>query len=593
MADHRFQINLRGVIDLLSNHLYSGPQVYIRELLQNSVDAITARRKVDAVHAGEITLEIAGGTRGTPPTLVVEDNGIGLTEDEVHRFLATIGESSKRDDLGQKRADFIGQFGIGLLSCFVVSDEIVLITKSAAGGKPVEWRGRADGTYSVKTIDSDMAPGTRVYLRSKKGMEDWFELDRVRELATHFGGLLPHPIKVAGAAINGAPPPWRAASPDRDAVLEYGRALFGADFFDWIPLRSSIGDVDGVAYVLPYTASLATKNTHRVYLKNMLLSESGEHVLPSWAFFVKAVVNANDLRPTASRESFYEDESLEGTREALGACLREYLVKLAATDKRRLMRLIELHYLPIKALAVEDDDFFRLFIDHLPFETTAGRVTLKEHVKQHGGIRYVRTVDQFRQIARVASAQGMGVVNGGYVYDAELLEKYGELHRKTPVDAVDPAELAQEFEEVSLDDREKVHAFLKTADEALKPFRCRAEVRRFKPAELPALYSSSHDEDYHRSIETSKESADEHWAGILGSLQGGRERAPGAELCFNFDNTLVRKLAGLEDRRLVKQAVQMLYVQALLLGHHPLKQKEMQLLNDGLTGLIERAVGGE
>src|SRR5262249_10156883 len=110
-VDHKFQINLRGLIDLLSNHLYSGPEVFVRELLQNGVDAIRARMQQEPAHRGEIAIEVHA-RRGKPPTLAFSDNGTGLTEDEVHRFLATIGESSKRADLWDRPIDFIGQFGI-------------------------------------------------------------------------------------------------------------------------------------------------------------------------------------------------------------------------------------------------------------------------------------------------------------------------------------------------------------------------------------------------------------------------------------------------------------------------------------------------
>ncbi len=148
---HRFQINLRGIIDLLSNHLYSRPEIFIRELLQNAVDAITARQQREPNHSGEITLAVTS-PRGKPPTLEVTDNGIGLTEDEIHRFLATIGETSKRDAEGRRTGDFLGQFGIGLLSCFVVSNEIVVVTRSVRDNSPaVEWRGQADGTYAVRS----------------------------------------------------------------------------------------------------------------------------------------------------------------------------------------------------------------------------------------------------------------------------------------------------------------------------------------------------------------------------------------------------------------------------------------------------------
>ncbi|MCE9529097.1 MAG: ATP-binding protein, partial [Planctomycetales bacterium] len=167
-TEHKFQVNLRGVIDLLSDHLYSGPQVYLRELLQNGVDAIVARRKLEPEHVGSVLLEVMPAGKNNPPTLMVQDDGIGLTEAEVHEFLATIGQSSKREALN--RDDFIGQFGIGLLSGFVVSEEIVVVTRSAKPGSPtVEWRGRSDGTYRIRTIAVDSAPGTQVYLRAKEG----------------------------------------------------------------------------------------------------------------------------------------------------------------------------------------------------------------------------------------------------------------------------------------------------------------------------------------------------------------------------------------------------------------------------------------
>src|SRR5437764_8784472 len=117
MSEHKFQINLRGIIDLLSNHLYSSPDVFVRELLQNAVDAIRARTVLQPDHTGEIHLEVVAGRGGRPATLIVTDNGIGLTEAEVHQFLATIGESSKTAQWWDRPGDFLGQFGIGILSC--------------------------------------------------------------------------------------------------------------------------------------------------------------------------------------------------------------------------------------------------------------------------------------------------------------------------------------------------------------------------------------------------------------------------------------------------------------------------------------------
>jgi molecular chaperone HtpG len=600
--DYKFQINLRGIIDLLSNHLYSGPEVFLRELLQNGVDAIRARQASEPDHRGEITLEVVAPRNNKPATLVFGDNGIGLTEEEIHRFLATIGQSSKGAEFWERPGDFLGQFGIGLLSCFVVSDEIVVITRSARGNSPaMEWRGRPDGTYSAKVLGYDMAPGTQVYLSCKAGCEEHFAPDAVERRAVRYGGLLPYAIRMnAGKGtrrINAERPPWRErhGSPEeqRQALLDYGRRTFDTDFFDAIPLRSGVGEVDGVAFVLPYSPSLATRRTHRVYLKHMLLSESAENLVPEWAFFVKCVVNANDLRPTASRESFYEDEKLEATRAALGRCLKDYLANLAKRDRKHLQRFIALHALSIRALAVRDDEFYRLFIDWLPFETSLGEMTLAEFRKKSDVLRYVPSVDQFRQIARVAASQSLGVVNGGYVHDAELLAKYGEVFPEQPVEVVDPASLTERFDELTLEEREEMFRLVKAADLVLQPFKCSAEVRKFRPAELPALYSTNSDAGFLRSVEQSKEVADALWSSVLGNLTGGREREVYAQLCFNYNNPLVRRLAALTNRALLQRSVQMLYVQALLLGHHPLNAREMALLNDGLLGLIEWGVQAE
>jgi molecular chaperone HtpG len=601
-VDYKFQINLRGIIELLSNHLYSGPEVYLRELLQNGVDAIRARLTSEPDHQGEITLEVLGKRGGKPPTLVFTDNGIGLTEEEIHRFLATIGQSSKNAEFWDHPSDFIGQFGIGLLSCFVVSDEIVVITRSARGDAPtIEWRGKPDGTYSVKVLDRDLTPGTQIYLTCKKGCEECFDPDRVAEQAAHYGSLLPYPIRLISGkgtwVINADGPPWRQRFTNtekrRAALLEYGHKTFDMDFFDAIPLRSAVGEVEGVAFVLPFSPSLATKRTHRVYLKHMLLSENAEDLVPDWAFFVKCVVNANDLRPTASRESFYEDDKLAATREALGQCLRDYLLDLAKNQPERLQNFIALHDLSIKALAVRDDEFYRLFIHWLPFETTLGDMTLAEYRRRSVVLRYVTQLDQFRQIARVAAAQDLCILNGAYTYNTELLEKFGDVFPDEQVEQVDPSSLMQSFEDLTLDEREQMFHLIKAADLVLQPFKCAAEIKKFLPKELPALYSTNADASFLRSVEQSREITDALWSSVLDNLTAKHATEVYAQLCFNYNNSLIRKMALLRNRTLLQRSIQMLYVQALLLGHHPLNAKEMALLNEGLLGLIEWGVNAQ
>ena len=597
--DHKFQIDLRGIIDLLSHHLYSGPEVFVRELLQNATDAIRARQLVEPKHLGDVTLEVHS-PKGKPPSVVVRENGIGLTSEEVHKFLATIGLSSKRAAEGEPPVDFIGQFGIGILSCFVVSDSITVYSKSATKpGQAVEWKAKPDGTYTLRELDRDLPPGTEVWLTAKEGCEEHFTAERVTELAKNYGGLLPFPVRVIVGKVetvvneNGAP--WRRKYKSEAArtrsLLAFGRETFGTDFLDAIPLKCKAGAVEGVAFVLPYTATLTGKRAHRVYLKNMLLAESVDNLLPDWAFFVKAVVNANQLRPTAARESFYEDSALADAREELGECLREYLAQLAVDNPGKLDRLLSLHALAIKGLAAEDDEFFKLVIDWLPFETSQGTMPFSEYRKVADPLQYAPTVDQFRQVSRVAQAQGRVIVNAGYTYDGELMERAGEL-LDISVERVDPTELAQTFDDLTLDEQELCGPFLIAAESVLKDFRCEPELKRYAPPELPALYTTTGEGRFFRSLEQSKEVANPLWGGVLDSLgKSGARVAALSNICFNYDNPLVRRLTTVKDRAVLHRSIQMMYLQSLLLGHHPLSSKEMILLNEGLLALIEWGIG--
>ncbi|MBX7220455.1 MAG: HSP90 family protein [Blastocatellia bacterium] len=598
--DYKFQVNLQGIIDLLSNHLYSGPQVYVRELLQNGVDAIRARLEPEPKLAGAIHLSLTTAEETGAPVLVFEDNGIGLTEAEIHQFLATIGQTSKRDELNRQRSEFIGQFGIGLLSCFLVSDEIVVHTRSAkaADSPTMEWQGRPDGTYSVRQSEEVLPPGTRVRLVCKPGFETYFKPAKIRELVNFFGGLLPYPIFLSQGTkrvqLNPGGAPWTHTyfndAERREAYLAYGKENFEIDFFDCFELKSEVGKVEGIAFVLPFSPSPSQRGAHRVYLKHMLLSETVDNLLPDWAFFVKCVVNANELRPTASRESFYEDETLELTREALGQTLRGYLVKMARENPKRLQKFIQLHHLSIKALAVYDDEFYRLVIDWLPFETSLGEMTFGDYRQRNAVIRYTPNIDQFRQIAQVAAAQSLCVINAAYTYNMQLLERYAEVFGDKPVGMIDTEMLVQSFAELTIDQQEQADGFRTFAEEVLGPFHCGVEIKIFQPAELPTLFSTDQDYGFQRSVSTAKDVADAVWGAVLDDLTSDTEDAFNAQLCFNYGNTLVRKICTIEDRTVLKLAIQMLYVQALLLGHHPLSSREMTLLNSGLLNLIEIGV---
>jgi molecular chaperone HtpG len=591
---HTFQVDLRGLVDLLSHHLYSSPKVYLRELLQNAVDAITARRAEEPDAPARVRLFAADGG------LRVEDSGVGLTEADVHSLLATIGRSSKRaEGLQEVRSDFLGQFGIGLLACFVVAERIRVVSRSARtpDAPPVEWTARDDGSYTVRTLPHEQRrePGTTVHMVARAGAAEWLAEPRVLALARDFGSLLPYDVRVGDEAVTDLPAPWDRAYPSpanrRVALARHCHELFGFTPLDAIELDVPLAGIRGVAYVLPSAVSPAQRGgRHRVHLKGMLLTERGEQLLPDWAFFVRCVLDTDSLRPTASRESLYEDETLAAVREALGGRIRSWLTGLAAGDPERLAAFLAVHHLGVKSLARHDQEMLRTMLPWLPFETTDGRLSLEEFAQRHPVVHFTRTVEEYRQVAPIASAQGVGVVNGGYTYDSELVEALPSVRPGTVVAELDADTVTAHLDGVDPADELALAGFLAAARAKLHPLGCDVVLRAFHPLSVPALHLDDRAARHEQARAQAEEQADDLWAGILGSLRGS---APRARLVLNHLNPLIRRIGSLHDPELIGTATESLYGQALLMAQRPLRPADSALLNRAFIGLLEWATHGE
>ncbi|MFJ6570862.1 HSP90 family protein [Streptomyces sp. NPDC091292] len=588
-SPHAFQVDLRGLVDLLSHHLYSSPKVYLRELLQNAVDAITARRAEQPDAPARVRLYAEDGA------LRVEDSGVGLTESDVHSLLATIGRSSKRaGGLEAARSDFLGQFGIGLLACFVVAERIRVVSRSARtpDAVPVEWTATDDGSYTVRTLpDAARAePGTTVYLQARAGADEWLTEERVLSLARDFGTLLPYDVRVGDTAVTELPAPWDRPYPSpaarRVALARHCHDLFGFTPLDSIALDVPVAGVRGVAYVLPQAVSPAQRARHRVHLKGMLLTERAEQVLPDWAFFVRCVLDTDSLRPTASREALYEDETLAAVREALGERIRGWLTGLAAGDPERLGAFLSVHHLGVKSLARHDKDMLRTMLPWLPFETTDGRLSLEEFALRHPVVHFTRSVEEYRQVAPIASAQGIGVVNGGYTYDTELVEALPSVRPATVVAELDADTVTAHLDTVEPGEELALAGFLAAARATLDPLGCDVALRAFHPLSVPALHLDDRAARHEQARAEAEEGADDLWAGILGSLRGS---TPRARLVLNHLNPLIRRISSLGDPELIGTAVESLYGQAMLMAQRPLRPADSALLNRAFIGLLEWA----
>lgn len=588
---YRFQVNLGGMIEILSDHLYSSPNVYIRELLQNGVDAIAARRKKEPDGwEAKLTLEVVEGKK-----LEFTDNGQGLTQEEIHRFLAIIGESSKRDlATGRIEEDYIGRFGIGLLSCFMVSEEICMVTRSMEKkeDKILCWTGHPDGTYEVEEVRSegryaDMEIGTKVILRAKKGMEEYFAHDRIEYLIKYYGMLLPVPVELQKEQINPVYLPWEGRETNSREIMLFGNMMFGEQFFDYRLLHDVNGEVIGVAYITPYTmVANAQSNQHRIYLKHMLLTQNGMDLLPKWAGFVRCILNVKDLRPTASREGFYVDALLVETQKAIEQDLLEFIEELATRDVYKFQQFLSIHQVSLREAALVSDHVFEELIQYIEFETTRGILNGKELSLLQEPFVYAPTKTRYKQLSQLFFAKNQLLIDVSIIYSRQLLQRLGEMLH-IPVEPVGEWNVEELMQDLDVNDQDDVIEFETIANGILAEYDCEVVVRSFAPGNQPTFYMINETTYIRREIEESKEAGDDLFAGMLCTFKEELKQERGARLYFNFRNPIVRKLLQIQEKDMLKVMIKILYVQALQVGGFALRNNELGILNQNIMTLMD------
>jgi molecular chaperone HtpG len=342
--------------------------------------------------------------------------------------------------------------------------------------------------------------------------------------------------------------------------------------------------------VVPYAINPLERPTNRVYLQRMLLSEHVDKLVPDWAYFVRCVVDTSGLRPVASREGLVDDDALAAARTGIGRQVRAWLVRLGATDPSRMARFISTHQLGLKALALQDDEMVDVVDRWLAFETNHGRMTAAEFRSRFASMTVVETVDAFRQVAPVAAAQGVALLNGGYTYDTEVLTR---IARTTGTDlrTYEASDLTVSLDGLDPAQERAASRALVVVREALESAGCEVVLRSFDPASLPVLYLVDRDAAFGSDLRSTRERVDGLWSEVLGVLQERRDEA-GPQLVLNHRNRLVRRLLALSDDTLVAITARSLYGQALLASQRPFTARDVAMMTQSFTDLLDRALDG-
>jgi molecular chaperone HtpG len=585
-----FQVNLAGILKVLSDSLYSSWEVFVRELLQNANDAMVARHGQEDF---EPLIQVSFFENADGRVLVVKDNGIGLKAEEMAQFLSKIGASSKsnvRDLFDREQQGFIGQFGIGLLSCFMVSDEIRVESTSLHEQKTTVWKGRIDGTYQIEEAEYNEQVGTHVRLHLKNDIE--LDDEKLQFLLDQYGSYLTPPIAYT---YNLGEPiyfekefPWLSPEVGNKAV-RVGKAFFEEKFTQFFPISDADGTTKGIAYILPRPTHMGAVSQHAVYVKRMFVSKKTDKVLPPWAFFVKAVLNSDNLSTTASREDIYENDILSRVREELGDSIKTYLRRLGQEYPEELIEIIRIHGIALKSLALADDAFFRFIADWLLFPTTMGYMMLRDIRKQYKKVLFIPDEDAFRQISPIAKTNGQLIINGGYIYDTSILRKLKEMEAELIVQEIDGAYFGEVLEDIDIETYDRYRKQVSQMQYCLADYQVQLDLKTFEPNQLPAMLYMSQQSQEVRDFESIKNNADDLWGDISDAMIDF-EIGFRAKLYLNYANPMVQKLLLIMDPKALEPYVRMIYFNALMMGHYPMNGQELQDMNSAILNLMEKSL---
>lgn len=536
-----FQVDLRGIVEILSHNLYSSPRVYVRELIQNARDAVVARGE----HGGDLPpIELV--VDPVASALTVRDHGIGLTEADARSLLSTIGASSKREELAAVRREFLGQFGIGLLSCFLVADQIEVTSRSARDpeAQTMRWVGRGDGTFTVAPAAEPLAePGTVVRVHARPDEAEWVRADRVHRLAREYASLLAVPITVAVAGdprpavrVSGDPAPWDLPE---DASADWCEDAFGFAPLASIPLDVPMLGIRGTAFVTGEAAPGRGRAGDRVFSHGMSVAADNTQLVPEWVSFARVAVEAGSLGLTASRESLHESGALATAREEIGHQVRAGIERLAAGDPDVFARFVAVHGQSLLALAVAHSEMLEFVARHLTWETSAGAMRL---VEMPARITFTTDEREFNTYAPLVQAQGELLVNGGYTHGAAMLRAYDGAQTRLTAREFELARLLDDLPAPRREDAALAETIGDAARAVLDEYGVAAEVRAFRPATQLVLHVPGRAAGF-----VFEEVEDDPWADLLGgatSVDPVGPADPRPTLVLNLRAEAVRALGG-------------------------------------------------
>lgn len=382
MAKKQFKAESKRLLEMMINSIYTNKEIFLRELISNASDALDKRHylsltsKEHQVDRKDLTVTLTLDKENRQ--MIIEDTGIGMTDEEMEKDLGTIAKSGSAEfrktlEKAEDNIDIIGQFGVGFYSAFMVARKITVESLSAEGGPAHVWISSGEDGYTISECDKDTI-GTKITLDLKEDTDDekyseYLEEFKIRELVRKYSDYVRYPIQMEVTksipdptdeektidtkemeTLNSMIPLWKKSK--NDIKPEEYNEFYKAKFMDWEdPAKVIHYSVEGnISYTallfipgrLPYDFYYQTYESGlQLYSKGVFILDKAKDLLPDHFRFVTGLIDSDDLNLNISREILQQDRQVKALARSIEKKIQSALEDMLKDDRENYEKFFD------------------------------------------------------------------------------------------------------------------------------------------------------------------------------------------------------------------------------------------------------------
>ncbi|MCC6287636.1 MAG: molecular chaperone HtpG [Chitinophagaceae bacterium] len=433
MQKGNIRVQTENIFPIIKKFLYSEHDIFLRELVSNAVDATQKLKTLSSI--GEAKGELGDlkiGVKLDPEakTLTISDNGIGMTAEEVDKFLNQVAFSGAEEFLqkykGQNDANIIGHFGLGFYSAFMVSDKVEVVTKSYKPDAPaVKWECDGSPAFTLEEVDKKER-GTDIILHINEESKEFLEAHRIRQILEKFCKFLPVPIFFEDKQINNTNPAWtkKPAELTAEDYQNFYKELYPYNETPlfWIHLNVDYPfNLTGILYFPKIKQSYEIqKDKIQLYSNQVFVTDEVKDIVPEFLMLLQGVIDSPDIPLNVSRSYLQGDPNVKKINNYITKKVADKLEEIFNKERKEFEEKWESIGLFVKYGMMTDDKFFEKANKFNLFEDVDGGkfYTLEEYrlaaetlqKNKDGKLVILYTTNPVQQDAYIQQAKAKGYI---------------------------------------------------------------------------------------------------------------------------------------------------------------------------------------